>query len=345
MDRTFPNLRTSRVLLLAGAWALVAGCRDEGIATYRIPKEPDSVPAPAPAAGAPTGSPALSWNAPSGWVPQPAGGMRLASFLVSGAGGASANVSVVSFPGSGGDDLANINRWRNQVKLPPISAADLPGQVQSVDAAAGNFVVADLAGTGPDNRATRILGAWLRQPDRVWFFKMMGPSDLVGAQKAAFMAFLKSTSLTPRAVAGQPQSNQFNTNDLPVNAPAEVPSPETPAPSAGGGGMDSSIPVQAEPGASLLWSAPAGWQVQTGNPVRKGSFAVGGGAEVAVRPGLVQVLERLLAILGHIDAVPELVALEGPQGEVAVIGVVFHQQHDGRHSEVSQGEEEGGPAA
>jgi hypothetical protein len=208
--------------------------------------------------------------------------MRLASFLVSGAGGASANVSVVSFPGSGGDDLANINRWRNQVKLGPVSAAELAGQIQSLDAPAGTFVVADMAGTGPDNHATRILGAWLRQPDRVWFFKMMGSSDLVGSQKDAFISFLKSTAAVGGPVAGQPQSNLFNTNDLPVNPPVGAPVPAAPAATAEAGGMESSLPVQSEAGESLLWSAPAGWQVQTGNPVRKGSFAAGGGAEVAI---------------------------------------------------------------
>ena len=208
--------------------------------------------------------------------------MRLASFLVSGPGGASANVSVVSFPGTGGDDLANINRWRNQVKLAPVSGGELAGLIQNVDAAVGEFVVADLAGTGPDSHATRILGAWLRQPDRVWFFKMMGSSDLVEAQKDTFVAFLKSTAAGGEAMAGQPQSNLFNTNDLPVGSSPEVPVPAAPAPAAGGGGMDSSLPVQAEPGASLLWTAPSGWQVQKGNAVRKGSYAVGGGAEVAI---------------------------------------------------------------
>jgi hypothetical protein len=209
--------------------------------------------------------------------------MRQGSFLVAGAAGATADVSVVSLPGTGGDDLANINRWRDQLKLAPVSAADLNGQVQSLTAAAGQFVLADMAGTVAEKGAVRILGAWLRQPDRVWFFKMMGPSGLVETQKGAFVAFLKSVSLAegpagrpPLAKAGPAPSN---TNDLPRNGPgANVPLVQA---ASGGGGMDS-IPVQAERGASLLWQAPADWQNLPGSAMRRGSYALGGGAEVAI---------------------------------------------------------------
>jgi hypothetical protein len=45
--------------------------------------------------------------------------------------------------------------------------------------------------------------------------------------------------------------------------------------------MDS-VPVQAERGASLLWTAPADWRNGPGSAMRKASFAVGGGAEVAI---------------------------------------------------------------
>jgi len=45
--------------------------------------------------------------------------------------------------------------------------------------------------------------------------------------------------------------------------------------------MDS-VPVQAESGASLLWTPPADWQNAPGNAMRRGSYAAGGGAEVAI---------------------------------------------------------------
>jgi hypothetical protein len=209
--------------------------------------------------------------------------MRQASFAVSGPGGSTADVSVVSFPGSGGDDLANINRWRNQLKLAPISAGDLSGEVQAMPVAAGQLVLADLAGTLGDNAPGRILGAWLRQPDRVWFFKMMGPSDLVESQKTAFIGFLNSLRVPVAAPGIQAPSSEAapssNTNDLPKNGPEGI---TPPVPIESPGAEMAAVPVQAGQGGSLLWTAPAGWRSQSGSAVRRGSYAVGGGAEVAI---------------------------------------------------------------
>jgi hypothetical protein len=284
------NPRSARwVVLGLGAGALLAlpGCGDKDIASYRIPKEADAAPATmaaaAPAESTPASAPGsgIRWTAPAGWQQQAASGMRQGSFLVPGPGGATADVSVVSFPGTGGDDLANLNRWRGQLQLPPVAAADLSGQMRALTVPAGNFMLADLAGTVPDKGPTRLLGGWLRQPERVWFFKMMGPAELVGSQKESFLAFVQSVS-----VAGGPEApgplaangaGADNTNDLPRTSPGDMP----PAAPAAGGGMEA-IPVQAAGGNSLLWQAPADWQSQPGRPMRKGSYAAAGGAEIAI---------------------------------------------------------------
>ncbi len=270
-----PCVRPVAALLIC--WVLLAsGCRDRGLTSYRIPKEPDAAPAPAVegAAGVPAAglAAALHWDAPGDWKAQPASGMRQASFLAPGPDGTTADISVVSFPGSGGDDLANINRWRGQLKLDPVSQSDLPSQLQALASPAGPLVLADLTGTG----AVRILGAWLRRPDRVWFFKMMGPEGLVGSEKEAFLGFLGSLRITD---AGTPApAVAANTNDLPRTPSAEIPlAAETMPPE-----PMNSMRVQAAPGASLLWSAPAGWHDKPGSAVRRGSYSLDGGAEVAV---------------------------------------------------------------
>ena len=276
---TLKRLPAAPALVIAAA-CIVSACRDRDITSYRIPKEADlpATQAAGPAEGpAPSAAPALQWTAPADWKAQPATGMRQASYLVYGAAGASADISVVSFPGSGGDDLANINRWRNQLKLPAVAATDLPGLIQQVSNPAGTLVIADISGNTPEKGAARILGAWLRQPDRVYFFKMMGPADLVGSQKEAFMAFLQSVNLAARPAGGAPAS--ANTNDLPREAPA--PPTAAPAPAAPGAGMNS-MPVQAESGASLLWTTPGTWTSKPASAMRKGSYAVEGGAEVAI---------------------------------------------------------------
>ncbi len=275
--------RRSAGLLLFVMVAALSSCRDKSVTSYRIPKDADSAPpAPAPEA-APASSPGLSWTAPEGWQRQAAAGLRQASFLVSNAGGAAADVSVVSFPGAGGDDLANVNRWRGQLKLPPVSVDDPGGRMQTLRTPAGEFAIADILGAPGEKGVERILGAWLRLPDRVWFFKMMGPSELVETQKDQFLAFLHSVTRregSPISPALAPIGpGPSNTNDLPRadthGVPLLVP------PTANGAGLGA-IPVQTEHGESLLWTAPPAWKIQVGRAMRKASFATEGGAEVAI---------------------------------------------------------------
>jgi hypothetical protein len=269
-----------RLLLFCASVALLASCRDERITTYRVPKE---APSPAVAAPANAGTSDITWTLPADWATQPdQSGMRKGSFLVSGAGGAKADMSVTAFPGDVGGDLANVNRWRGQVGLAPIDDTALAQAVQTIDAPAGKFFVVELGGGSPAGAAqkpARLLGAWLQQPDRRWFFKLMGDDALVAAQRDAFMSFLKSVSFATGPVAAGPVKAQ-STNDLPKNNPAPF------APFAGGtmpdanaaaGAADSAgqptVPDSATQ-ASLTWTAPADWRAKPLGPMRLGSFAV-----------------------------------------------------------------------
>ena len=111
MPEIKPTQRRIALLFLLCVLSGTAGCKDRNITTYRIPKEAEDAAVPAP--GADSATPATQaparWETPAGWKSQPATGMRLASFLVSGFGGATADISIITFPGTGGDDLANIN--------------------------------------------------------------------------------------------------------------------------------------------------------------------------------------------------------------------------------------------
>jgi hypothetical protein len=194
--------RAAASFLLA-TLALWAGCKDREIATYRAPKDPAPVmpaaPAANPAAGGdamantavPTGSNAVTWSAPAHWVPKAPGAMRKGSYAIKGeAGAADADLSITAFPGDTGGMLANLNRWRGQLALPPLAAADLDGAIQHLDGAGGaHFDVVDMVGTA-NGVPTRTIGAVLSRSGETWFFKLMGPDALVAGQKEAFIAFL-----------------------------------------------------------------------------------------------------------------------------------------------------------
>ncbi|MBI3299243.1 MAG: hypothetical protein HYZ75_13830 [Elusimicrobia bacterium] len=167
------------IFLLAAALLLASACKKDEIQVYRVAKPADAVGAPV--AGM-MGS--LSWPAPAGWTAKPGSGMRRATFVVPGAAGPG-DLSVVSLPGDAGGPLANVNRWRGQVGLPPWDEAALRAAAEPVSSPAGAFTVVDLPGA-----SQRMLAALLTRGGETWFFKLVGPDATVGAAKPAFKTFL-----------------------------------------------------------------------------------------------------------------------------------------------------------
>lgn len=76
-----------------------------------------------------------AWTLPQGWSQQPASGMRYATLTV-GDARPPLEVSVTVLPAGGGDlneaILANVNRWRNQLSLPPLKGDQLASETETV---------------------------------------------------------------------------------------------------------------------------------------------------------------------------------------------------------------------
>ncbi|MGA2444831.1 MAG: hypothetical protein ABSG50_05290 [Opitutaceae bacterium] len=277
--------RPPHLICLLAAGLILAGCKDTTIATYRVPKESRFVP-PADIVKL-----AIRWQTPPDWQEQPGDGVRQGSFLITGTDGAKADVSVITFPGDVGGDLANVNRWRAQIQLPPVSEAELPGALVRLAGPAGEFLLVDLLSETPvleGGHKARVLGAILKQPAQTWFFKLAGEADLVASQKEAFVGFLKSVEFSPEAAASPVAvpGRSANTNDLPPDArgvPATAPLAEGPLP-AGHPSIDgtppppgmASTPVPTATGQALVWTAPAPWTPKPGSAMRKGSYAISG---------------------------------------------------------------------
>ncbi len=129
----------------------------------------------------------IHWKVPAGWQEQPPSSMRVGSFLIKGENGRQADMSVVPLSGMAGGDLANINRWRGQIGLGPISDANLPAQSQTISPAGRSMLFVDFA-----NQEKRLMAAIYKRGDRSWFFKMTGDDGAVQAAKPALMQFLQS---------------------------------------------------------------------------------------------------------------------------------------------------------
>ena len=66
-----------------------------------------------------------NWQVPAGWQEVSGGQFLVAKFTLAGDGGATAAVNVSSSAGEGGGLIGNVNRWRGQLGLAPLSEAEV----------------------------------------------------------------------------------------------------------------------------------------------------------------------------------------------------------------------------
>jgi hypothetical protein len=134
-----------------------------------------------------TSGPQIKWTTPEGWTEVPPSSMRYASFSAPADDGGKIDISVVTFPGDGGSDADNINRWRGQMGLAPVDANAVTSQVAPLKTEDTTFSTTDIAGN-----KTRTIAAWTRRDGRVWFFKATGPTAAVEKEKPNFVKFIES---------------------------------------------------------------------------------------------------------------------------------------------------------
>ncbi len=146
------------------------------------------------AASTDSGAPNLpQWEVPAGWQSQPPSSMLLARFSLAGAGDTKAEVTVSVFPGSVGGLLANVNRWRGQVKLEPVGEADLPKVTERLELAGGPATLVDVQGTdAKTGRPARLIGAIVPRGGQTWFYKLFGSEEIAAREKDAFVKFVQS---------------------------------------------------------------------------------------------------------------------------------------------------------
>jgi hypothetical protein len=113
--------------------------------------------------------------------------MRYASFSAPAEDGGKIDISIVTFPGDGGSDADNVNRWRGQMGLAPVDANAVTSQVAALKIEDTTFSTTDIAGN-----KTRTIAAWTRRDGRVWFFKATGPNAAVEKEKPKFVKFIES---------------------------------------------------------------------------------------------------------------------------------------------------------
>lgn len=177
-------------LVAAGAWAAtLAGCGEAAIEEHRVPRQPGTAQAPPAPSSAPSATNEQPWTAPDSWRAVPGERpMRLATYEVPDADGP-VEVAITRFPGDVGGMLANINRWRDQIGLGPITEADVPAMLTAFENP--GFHGATMLLEGPRQH---MLAASIHEPaaDRTWFVRVTASPAAAGRVRAEFEAFARS---------------------------------------------------------------------------------------------------------------------------------------------------------
>ena len=134
-----------------------------------------------------------TWQVPTGWQEVAAGQILTAKFVIKGSGSEQAAVNVSNSSGEGGGLPGNVNRWRQQLGLGQLQEAEVNQLATPLEVQGGKAMMVDMTGANAaTGQKTRLVGAILRQPDRTWFYKLMGSEELVEREKAAFTQFVKT---------------------------------------------------------------------------------------------------------------------------------------------------------
>ncbi len=147
-------------------------------------------PSPAPSTAStprlgpnPGRSSALTFETPKGWAPGKVSSMRAASFAVTD-GDKKVDISAIA---AGGNELDNVNRWRQQIGLEPVSEEELDSTARVIEVDGTAARMFELVG-----EAETILAVIVPSGGQSWFFKLKGDPTLAEREKANFESFVTS---------------------------------------------------------------------------------------------------------------------------------------------------------
>ncbi|RMG40869.1 MAG: hypothetical protein D6725_02580 [Planctomycetota bacterium] len=145
----------------------------------------------------PTASePPITFRKPAHWQPKPTGPFAIAAFVADGEEGA-VSITISRLAGTAGGLVANVNRWRRQIDLPPADEATIRDAVRTRQVGGAAAQIVELI--GPQKS---ILAAIVPRGDETWFIKAIGAKAAVERERKAFDAFVDSLQFPQRSAGG-----------------------------------------------------------------------------------------------------------------------------------------------
>jgi hypothetical protein len=225
---------------------------------------------------------------PQGWEAVPKTDMRQVNLRMKDTPEAECYFTLL--PGGGGGLEANLNRWRGQMGLEPLSPeaiAALPKK--TIFGQPATFILIDgtFAGMGDiaPRENYRMYGVMLSHKDpesgreQGFFLKMTGPKAVLENQEANFD--LVASSL--HAVApGEEHSHDHGADDGHAHSEGdghdhgtEAPAAEATAPA-----MEKTAPASSGEGSGYTWAVPAGWENKEPGMMRQANLTITGQPDV-----------------------------------------------------------------
>jgi len=139
----------------------------------------------------------FEYTLPEGWKIVPTRSMQLMTIEAGQEGTHPANVSVSAFPGEVGGKAANINRWRGQIGLGPVSAEVAEEFITPATVAGLEGWQVDFTGAAPAmdaHGAARLVVTAVFHNGQTWFFKLVGADSSVQPELERYNQFVSSVS-------------------------------------------------------------------------------------------------------------------------------------------------------
>ncbi|MCC5875692.1 MAG: hypothetical protein JJU11_05675 [Candidatus Sumerlaeia bacterium] len=197
-------IRLTIPVILAGV-ILTTGCGRDEVEVYELPKGSETIaeaagqqettaPPPRERISQSAATPefrdsAATWDTPENWqeMPDPPP-MRLKTYVTDGPSG-EVEIAITRFPGDVGGILANINRWRGQVGLGPISEGELGNHIESFTLPGFEGYFTHLRGPQQHMLAA---GIWEEAIDQTWFVRVTTDPTNAEAVKDEVLEFARS---------------------------------------------------------------------------------------------------------------------------------------------------------
>ena len=131
----------------------------------------------------------FTWEKPASWIPAEGSSMRLASFEIPFSTG-SGDLSIMELGGDGGGLEANVNRWRGQIGLGPLTKLEIEDEAGNGVSQLGNYQLFRLINL--EKKESAFLAAVFPLESRTLFIKLTASTDGILEIEKDFKDFCSS---------------------------------------------------------------------------------------------------------------------------------------------------------